>query len=85
MLDSCSTEYLTFDVDHFRSTTKTRVYVVANKEVGVMLGEIQWYGPWRRYVFHPNRTTLYDVKCLNDIGQFLNELMLDRKKTKELE
>jgi hypothetical protein len=34
------------------------------------LGQVRWYGPWRRYVFYPNANTLYDYACLQDIAEF---------------
>ena len=46
------------------------------------LGEIKWYGPWRKYAFFPNEGTLYDGKCLNEITTFLEKIMLERKQSK---
>lgn len=43
------------------------------------LGEINWYAPWRRYVFLPNANTLFDAGCLREIVAFLDRLMAARR------
>ena len=34
------------------------------------LGWINWYAPWRRYVFRPWAETLFDAECLEEIAVF---------------
>jgi len=58
--------------------TKTNVYSVRNKESGVLLGKIEWYGSWRKYCFFPSDDTVYDRRCMRDINNFINKLMNDR-------
>ncbi len=58
-------------------TGKTKVYRVTNLQ-GVPLGEIRWFGNWRKYVFYTVPDTLYDSKCLNSISKFINQLMTER-------
>jgi hypothetical protein len=50
---------------------KTLTWFVVNKESGEAIGEIKWYGPWRRYSFFPFPETVYESDCLKDIGWFL--------------
>lgn len=50
---------------------KTDVYLVSSNHSGDILGEIKWYAPWRRYVFHPKEETLYSHDCLEEIAQFI--------------
>jgi hypothetical protein len=58
------------------------VFTVSSSHNGDALGEIRWYSPWRRYVFYPNRDTLYDAKCLIDITYHIQQLMEQRNESK---
>jgi hypothetical protein len=69
------TEFLNFV--EIGDTGKTKVYRVANLN-GITLGEIRWFGNWRKYVFYTVPDTLYDSKCLNSISRFINQLMIAR-------
>lgn len=60
------------------SNKKTYDVIVHSKDV--VLGVIKWYAPWRRYVFFPDEGTLYDAECQITIGEYLQELMKERKK-----
>jgi len=71
------------DIVEQKSTGKTRVFTVVSKEED-MLGWIKWFGRWRKYVFFPEKDTVYECDCLEDIASFLKELMDDRKKNKQV-
>lgn len=47
---------------------------------GSVLGVIEWWSPWRRYVFEPSENTLYDVACLREIARFIEDAMASRKR-----
>lgn len=70
---------------------KTKVYHVRNKEKGGFLGEIRWYGAWRKYAFFtkptafPNTELVFESTCLQDITDFLNYLMQEWKIAKQSE
>ena len=68
----------------FRESTikraKTRVWDVASKSSGAILGRISWYGAWRQYVFFPAGGSLYSAGCLNDLASFIRERMAERRK-----
>lgn len=72
------TEHLDFDFVGY--TGKTHIITVINKHSDDYIGEIKWFGRWRKYCFFPVEGTVYDAKCLHDISNFLVELMNDRKK-----
>ena len=42
---------------------------------GLLLGEIRWYAPWRRYVFAPASATLFDADCLGEVRTFIGGRM----------
>ena len=55
---------------------KTRHWLVVGQ--GGAIGEIKWYGPWRRYCFFTAGCAL-DAGCLTEIAAFVNFEMEARK------
>jgi hypothetical protein len=37
------------------------------------LGNITWFGRWRKYTFNPLPNTTYEETCLREIAQFIEE------------
>lgn len=74
------TEYIEFKL--VRKLPKTGVYAVISKSSGKPLGVIRWYVPWRQYVFVPIRVveTVWSSGCLQQLQDFINKLMKERKK-----
>lgn len=62
---------------------KTAIYNVVTKENDCTIGQIRWFGQWRKYSFFPYNDTVWESKCLIDIVQFMNELMQKRKDERE--
>jgi len=58
---------------------KIKRFEVISKNHGFILGRILWYVAWRQYIFHPQTETIYNKDCLNDIKNFLQQLMDERK------
>lgn len=54
---------------------KTNIYEILEKGGGISsrLGEIRWFGRWRKYVFSPVENTLYEETCMREISQFIEE------------
>lgn len=59
---------------------KTGVWSVLTKTDICTLGEVRWFGAWRRYVFFPVPETIYDSDCLHDIADFMAEQMRQWRK-----
>ena len=59
-------------------TGKTGIYSVRNHG-GDNLALIRWHGAWRKYCFYPIECTIFDVKCLTEINEFITKLMEGRK------
>ena len=66
------TKYMTFEL--IDKKPKTTVWLVVNNTSGSLLGGIEWYPPWRQYVFMPEGQTVFNNGCLKDIQDFLTEL-----------
>lgn len=60
-------------------TGKTTVYNCYNTEHGSLLGQVKWYGGFRKYSFFPEQNIVFETQCLKDIAAFLDKLMLERK------
>ena len=72
-------KYLNFQ-QCFDFKGKTKRFEIVSKSSGDALGRISWYPQWRQYTFSPAYPTVWNVSCLQDIQNFINELMEERKK-----
>ena len=54
---------------------KTSIYSVVNLKSKTSLGTIEWYGAWRQYCFFPIPHTVFNKDCLDDIKEFIQNLM----------
>ncbi len=81
-IDVYSAKWIDFvDITH---KTKTKKFLVINRESKSRIGEVKWYGPFRQYSYFPSPNTVYERQCLLDITRFIQNLMNDRKKNKEM-
>ena len=70
-------KYLCFE--ELEAKTKTKQFAVKNTS-GNIMGFVRWYAPWRRYCFFIDYSSVvFDAGCLNEIKDFLDKLMLERK------
>lgn len=63
-------------------TKKTQVFKVTSKDESTILGQIQWHGAWRKYVFAPNQNTIYDNKCMIELARICEEKTKEQLKRK---
>lgn len=47
------------------------LYIFSNDKT--LLGNIKWYGAWRKFCFYPNKDSIWDNYCLNDLTNFLEQ------------
>jgi hypothetical protein len=66
-------EYLTFE-KAAQQPPKTSVWECKNAKSRAVLGEVKWFGPWRRYCYFPTVQAVYSAGCLNDISHFMGQL-----------
>ena len=65
---------------------KTHIYSLhelGNEEYD--LGQIAWYGPWRKFCFFTSGGTVFDTGCLGQIVEWLDALNEDHKNKKKEE
>lgn len=73
------TEHLRFEYTGDSKSGKTKLVDVWSIDSQSFLGEIRWYGHWRKYVFYPEYKILYDIGCMRTISDFIDKIMEDRK------
>lgn len=44
--------------------------MVVAKDGGDPLGEVKWFGRWRKYAFFPERDCVFEQDCLRVIAEF---------------
>lgn len=82
-------KYMTFELLGYSDSGLTRIFVVNSKngkaraDDGFRLGIIKWYAPWRQYCFFPDSGCVFSKGCLNDIENFIQELMDKRQSNKK--
>lgn len=52
---------------------KTQRFNVVAKEGRVVLGQVKWFGRWRKYCFFPAPDMIFEEDCLGDIAAFLKQ------------
>lgn len=48
-------------------------WIVRNKKSERALGHIEWYPPWRQFVFQPHEGIVLNNTCMQDIASFLGD------------
>lgn len=51
-----------------------RVFSKATSEMGHLIGEVKWFGRWRKYAYFPAPDTVYEEVCLREIAKFGEDL-----------
>jgi hypothetical protein len=74
-------KYFSIDAQPRKKGQKTDVFDIVNRE-GVQLGQIKWNGKWRQYCLFTN-DTIWSIRCLDDITDFLQELKEEREKKRK--
>jgi hypothetical protein len=73
--------YIRIELDEAQSEgRKTSVWRVIANDGDILLGEVQWFGRWRGYVFHPEPMTVFEQKCLREIATFVESKSKNHRK-----
>ena len=66
-------KYIKFRENGLSKSGKTKRWIVTAKDDATdMLGEIQWFGRWRCYVFYAFNA-YFEWRCLRDIANFCEQ------------
>ena len=69
-------EYVYFA--HVEDKPKTSVWSCRMNRTKDELGIVKWYPAWRSYCYFPTVQAVYSSGCLNDIHDFIEQLMNER-------
>lgn len=61
------------------TSTAANGWEIVNKKSGDRLGYIEYYKPWREWVFGPQPGCYFSTACLSDLARFLEELNKEKK------
>lgn len=65
-------KWIRFEEGPPSASGKTRTWSVVQREWGSgAIGEVAWYAPWRKYVFEPRSSIVFEQICLRDIADFI--------------
>ena len=73
------TQYKYINFEKVAETPKTSSWICRNNRSNDDLGMIKWYGPWRQYCYFSAGGAIYNPDCLDDIKDFIKQLMDERK------
>lgn len=65
-------KYLDF-IEVGKSPTGRTLKIEVRSKNMVPMGEVKWYGQWRKYCFYPLTLRVLDEHCLDDIAKFIVE------------
>ena len=77
-------EIIKYQSDYFYITEeiipnrKTPIYNIINNN-NLKIGQIKWYGPWRKFCFYPYPDTIWDSNCLQQLLDCMNTLNKEYK------
>ncbi len=63
-------------------TGKTFQFTIRTSDEKIMLGEIKWFGRWRRYAFFPLSLTVFEWECMQTISNVCERLTKDHNEFK---
>ena len=64
-------KWIRFDAGPPSASGKTATWTILTIDGAMVLGEVRWYGPWRKYTFYPRSETVFEQDCLRDIAAFI--------------
>ena len=47
------------------------IYIITNRSSGAIIGRIEWYAGWKKWVLVSNETTVWSSECLADVQDFI--------------
>lgn len=72
-------KYIAFEQEPQPAKAKTRRWTVVSRVGASALGQVAWFPRWRKYVFVPAASTVFDQGCMRDIADFCENQTLAHK------
>lgn len=77
-MNDIKTEYEYINFEKIADKPKTSVFICLSKNNDT-LGYVRWYASWRQYCFFPMGNAVFSLGCLEDVNNFISQLMNERK------
>lgn len=59
---------------------KNPSFMCYNNKNDSVLGWVEYYKPWKQYVFEGKGGCVFNISCLNDIANFMKQMKVDQAK-----
>ena len=66
-------------VEHPNPGKKTKRWLIVPANGGNSIGYIEFHAPWRKYIWGMLNNAIFDVKCTEEVVQFLKQHANDRQ------
>ncbi len=73
--------YVKFRLSRGEQPLKTHHWNVSGENGNV--GDVMWFGRWRKYVFAPSENCVFEEICLTEIAEFIKSMTAEHKGTKK--
>lgn len=73
-------KWIEFELAPTPEGQKTQRFNLVAKESRIVLGEIKWFGRWRKYCFFPAPDMVFEQDCLRDVSLFMEQRTLEYKR-----
>jgi hypothetical protein len=70
-----TSKFVDFVFEGMSKSGRTEIWFVFSKDSDLLLGEVKWFGKWRRYCFYTIDSTIFDWSCLRDIADLCEARM----------
>ena len=80
-------KWLEFSEPVLSKSGKTQIWALYSAKdddgTDLWIGEIKWFGRWRKYALFPDRDTVFEQDCLRDIAQFCEDKTKEHREAKK--
>ncbi len=77
--------YIDFVLEITPEERKTKIWNVRALADGMQLGQVRWFGRWRKYSFFPCQGMVFEETCLRDIANFCVRRTIDHRENKKMQ
>jgi len=78
------TKYLRFIKLERPPSKKTDIILIDSVSGNYTLGRIEWFGRWRQYCFFPYEETVWNIGCMKEVYEVLEDLKNKRNRNEKL-
>lgn len=61
-------------IEFLANVTAPELWTCYDRKALTVLGKVEWYDPWKQYIFSADRSAVFSADCLRDIATFMEGL-----------